>query len=212
MSLHGFKARVRDRLQAGINQSLWLLSRRHVVHGLPVGVPWTDPERSAAATKLRAALDLIATAQPRRLARMKRDLSRLLVTSVQVADAQFDPQTRTCLLDQSYVCKPEISPAHLAAVIAHEATHARIFAAGIGYSPELRPRIERLCMRQELALALLLPDGELAAQHARRGLDLPDATWDTAAIVTRRIAVVRSWGWPEWLVRLIERGARRSAA
>jgi hypothetical protein len=143
---------------------------------------------------------------------MRRDVSRLLVTSVQIADAQFDPHTRTCLLDQSFVCSREVSATQLAAVIVHEATHARLFAAGVGYPPELRPRIERLCLREELALALLLPDGELAAQRAQRGLDLPDATWDAAAIVDRHIAVVRSWGWPDWLVRLIERGARRSAA
>ncbi|HET9150585.1 MAG TPA: hypothetical protein VFN83_02605, partial [Gemmatimonadales bacterium] len=60
-------------------------------------------------------------------------MSRLLVTSVQIADAQFDPQTRTCLLDQSFVCSREVSATHLAAVIVHEATHARVFAAGIGY-------------------------------------------------------------------------------
>lgn len=79
---------------------------------------------------------------------------------------------------------------------------------GIGYLTSLRPRIERLCMRQELNFAERLPDGVLAAQ---RGLALPDSTREQAAFLDRKLAVIRSWGWLQWVVHVIERAARRRA-
>jgi hypothetical protein len=206
------RSRVGDLLQSGIGRLQWALSRRELMHGIPTGVPWSDPDRSVAATKLRAALDVIAAIEPRRLTRLKRDIRRVLVTSVQVADAQFGPSSRTVLLDETYVCKPEVTPAHLAPTIVHEATHARLFTAGIGYPVVLRPRIERLCMRAELDFAERLPEGAAAAARAHDGLNLPDATWDPDVVTERRLALIRSWGWPQWLVRVIERGAGRSAA
>ena len=135
----------------------------------------------------------------------------MLVTDIKVANGQFDPSLRLCMLDESYVCKLEITPSYLA-VIVHEATHARLHAVGIGCPESLRARIERLCMHQELDLAARLPGGASAAQRAQRSLMLPDSTWDQVTFAERRLALIRSWGWPQWVVRLIERGVRRSAA
>jgi hypothetical protein len=206
------RSQLRDLLQSGITHLQWALTRRELMHGIPTGVPRSQPDKDIAATKLRAALDLIATRQPRRLIRLQRDLRRILVTFVQVADAQYSAPTRTVLLDETYVCNPEVTSSHLATTIIHEATHARLFTAGIGYPTALRPRIERLCMRQELDFAERLPDGGAAAARARHGLNLPDKTWYPDVVLDRRLALIRSWGWPEWLVRIIERGGRRSAA
>jgi hypothetical protein len=206
------RSRVRDLLQSGITHLQWALARRELMYGIPTGVPRGQPDKDIAAAKLRAALDLIATSQPRRLIRLQRDLRRILVTFVQVADAQYSAPTRTVLLDETYVCKPDVTSSHLATTIVHEATHARLFTAGIGYPVALRPRIERLCMRQELAFAERLLDGSAAAVRARHGLNLPDETWHPEVVLNRRLALIRSWGWPEWLVRVIERGARSSAA
>ncbi len=204
--------RVGDLVQSGITHLQWALSRRELMHGILTGVVWSEPARGVAAAKLRAALNLLATTQPRRLMRLKLDVRRILVTFVQVADAQFSPSSRTVLVDEAYVCRPDVTPSHLATTIVHEATHARLFAVGIGYPPNLRPRIERLCMREELAFAEMLPDGVGAATRAKEGLTLPDQTWDPDVVTERRLALIRSWGWPEWIVRVIERGARRSAA
>ena len=212
MSIPTARSRVGSMVQTGINRLLWLISRRGRLHGIATGVPWSDPERTIAATKLRLALDLIHVALPRMLNRMKGDLAKILVTDVLIADGQFDPNLRMCMLDESYVCKADVTPSHVATVLIHEATHARLHAVGIGYPVSLRPRIERLCMRQELELAKQLPDGPRAALRAERGINLPDSTWGQPALVDRRIAVIRSWGWPEWIVRVIERTSRGRAA
>ena len=201
-----------DLVQSGITRLQWALSRRELMHELPVGLPWSKPDTAIAGMKLRDALDLLARTQPRRLARLQHDVRRILVTSIQVADAQFGAPSRTVLLDDTYVCKPEVTPSHLATTIVHEATHARLFSMGIDYPLSLRPRIERLCMRQELDCAERLPDGASAAARAQHGLTLPDETWDPDVVLERRLALVRSWGWPAWLVRVIERGARRNSA
>jgi hypothetical protein len=206
------RLRLRELLQAAITHLQWAITHRELMHGIPTGVPRSQPDKDIAGTKLRATLDLIATSQPRRLVRLQRDVRRILVTFVQVADAQYSAPTRTVLLDETYVCKPEVTAGHLATTMVHEATHARLFAAGIGYPTTLRPRIERLCMRQELDFAGRISDGSAAAARARHGLNLPDENWHPDVVLERRLALIRSWGWPEWLVRVIERGARRSAA
>lgn len=133
MKPHPLRARIGDLLQSGISRLQWRISRHEVMHNIPTGVPWTDPDRTTAIMKLRSAMDLIATTQPRRLTRLKVDVKRILVTSVQVADAQFAAPSRTVVLDDTYVCKPEVTPSHVATTIVHEAVHARLFTVGIGY-------------------------------------------------------------------------------
>jgi hypothetical protein len=83
-----------------------------------------------------------------------------------------------------------------------------------GLATRLRsaPALDAYVCVKKLEFAARLPDGTLAAQRAQRGLALPDSTWEQAALLDRRMAVIRSWGWPNLIVRVIERSSRRRAA
>lgn len=50
------------------------------------------------------------------------------------------------------------SPAALATVLIHEATHARLSSAGILYTPNLRSEVESICVARELEFVLRLPE------------------------------------------------------
>jgi hypothetical protein len=201
-----------ERVQTLINRGLWALSRRGSAQGLFIGVPWNEPNRSIAETKLRAAINLIAAREPRRLSRMRRDLDRILITTVQIARGQFHSPLRMCLLDEDHFCHASTTAEDLALTLVHEATHARLFAVGLGYPPDLRGRIERVCMRQELAFAARLVNAAGHVARLERALMLPDSTWSDAAHEERRMAVIRGWGWPRWIAQALEWAQRRRAA
>ena len=58
-----------------------------------------------------------------------------------------------------YLCEKELAEradAVIAATLVHEAVHARLQRAGLRYWPDLRPRIEAVCVREEIAFVRLL--------------------------------------------------------
>jgi hypothetical protein len=201
-----------ERVQTLFNRALWALSRHDSTYGLRIGVPWNEPNRSVAGSKLRAALDLIAAIEPRRVLRMRRDVDRLLITSVQTGWGQFHPPLRMCLLDEDYVCRSSTAREDVALTLIHEATHARLSAVGLRYLPDRRARIERVCLTQELVFASKLANAAGFVGRLERALALPDTTWSDAAQADRRMRVIRSWGWPKWIVRALEWAHRRRAA
>ena len=79
------------------------------------------------------------------------------------------------------------SPELIAAVIVHEATHARLERYGIGYEEKLRARIEAVCFRRELAFAAKLPNGEAVRQPAEDRLKAYASAnfWTNAAFAER---------------------------
>ena len=73
-------------------------------------------------------------------------------------------------------------PELIASVIVHEATHARLMRCGIGYEEELRARVEKVCLRRELAFAAKLPNGEqIRAQTDPELGYLPPSYWTNEA-------------------------------
>ena len=79
---------------------------------------------------------------------------------------------------------------------------------GIGYDEGIRARVERACIRCELAFAAKLPNGERVLEQAERWLPLCDdgSFWTNAAFSERQlkgsIDVARRAGTPEWLLRI----------
>jgi hypothetical protein len=116
------------------------------------------------------------------------------------------------MLDTRFVreCSSEL----IAAAIVHEATHARLWRCGLSYEAALRPRMERLCISQELVFASKLPDGKAVAEWATLGLtnppDLRDEAFD-ARRQTGSVELLRYRKVPEWLIRIVEKilSARR---
>jgi hypothetical protein len=63
----------------------------------------------------------------------------------------YQPEIRTCRLDKRFVLHDVVDPELIAAVIVHEATHARLHRLGVAYAEQQRPRIDAICVRRENA-------------------------------------------------------------
>lgn len=125
------------------------------VQGLIVGSVDVD-ESAAAVRRLTEALDLIAELDPRRMRRMRQDVTGILLRPSPTY-AGLSIATRRCLLDPQWV---SASPsATVALVLIHEAIHARLIRAGIPFrlGTSARMRVERVCIRHELAFLRILP-------------------------------------------------------
>lgn len=116
---------------------------------------------------------------------MLRDLDRIWVRLLSTGAAQFDPALRACLLDERFVLDEASDAPTIAAVIVHEATHARLWHCGIGYEEQLRSRVEAICLRRELAFARTLQDGRGVREAAEAALAMPPSYWTNAASYDR---------------------------
>lgn len=148
--------------------------------------------------RLTDTLALIDSYDHRRARRLARDIKRILVTDVN--GAEFIPSINACMLSARYVINAPLE--QLAATFVHEATHARLWSQGIGYPVKLRERIERRCVREEIAFAERLPNGaDLIASAQER---LLRAWWTEENELQRRVRQLEQLGRPLWYRRLYE--------
>ncbi len=84
--------------------------------------------------------------------------------------------------------------------LVHEATHARVYRAGIRYLPRNRRRIEQICVRAEIDFATQLPDATLLADEARHALETE--WWEDVPKRERELGQLRILGVPAWLIWL----------
>jgi len=115
--------------------------------------------------RLRAALALIARVDPLRYRRLRRDMRRIAL--LRRGGPEYASEVGACLLPSAYL-KAGTTEA-VATTIVHEATHARLCRAGIGYGPAMRPRVEAACIRQQIAFAERLGDAYIL-EHLRTRL------------------------------------------
>lgn len=167
-------------------------------------------EREQLFNKVCAALGCLAQYDPMRLRRIKRDLRGIWIASALGNYAEYHHDMGLCVLDQIHVLRKERSAGHIAATIVHEATHARLMAAGFGYAPEQRQRIESVCFRAEIAFASRLPDGEVIIEDVKRQLSADPIVWTDGARFERATARLREQGIPEWLIRWLVRMRKRT--
>ena len=133
----------------GTTARRWVVDWRHL-----------EGKSSPASPRVEAALRLIKTYDRIRYDRLIRDLDRIWVKVLPASIASFNHSLNACQLDERFVLAEKSSPELIASVIVHEATHARLMRCGIGYDAALRVRVEKVCLRRELAFAAKLPNGE----------------------------------------------------
>lgn len=63
--------------------------------------------------------------------------------------------------------------------LVQEVTHQKAWGAGIGFGPNVRARVKRLCASAEFAFAKRLPDSAQLVRKAVARRALPDSTWST---------------------------------
>lgn len=126
-----------------------------------------------------AALERVKSYDPLRFRRIQRRLSWIVnCTLTGIGTGQYHHDTRSCEIDfddHVYDADPEWCVVWFGSLLVHEATHGTIRAHGILYTPELRSRIERLCVAEQHRFLdrLSASEPELASR-AREDFDESD--------------------------------------
>jgi hypothetical protein len=100
------------------------------------------------------AVDLVQEVDTRRFQWIWSGMSRFYVSSELLA--QYWSHESTCILNASRVLSG--GRADIAATIVHEATHARLCRAGVFGWPDIRQRLELICVREEIRFFRRLGD------------------------------------------------------
>jgi hypothetical protein len=200
---HGQRPTLSDRLELRF-------SNGRQVDGLWVGVS-LDSEPEPVVHRVEEALGLIKTYDRRQYDRLAQDLDRVWVRDLPGALGKFNASLRACELDRRFVLAETSPPDLIAATIVHEVAHARLHRCGIGYEEALRPRIERVCFRRELAFAAKLPNGERVREQVEGQLVLctTEGFWTNAAFAQRyeedHVQALHDLGAPAWLAQAVLR-------
>ena len=197
----------------------WLFRRseRRVAAGVEFGVLLPDPaHREILVAKCEAALALLQRHGPRHLARLLAHARGVLIFGAVRPQGEWFRDSRLVVIGEEFAARPATEPAHLAAVIVHEATHAWLEHLGFAYATERRPRLEAICFRTQAAFARAVPGGGPLAAHyearARAVLAEGVAAWSNDAFRRRAADQLAELGVPPPLARVLARASGDPAA
>jgi hypothetical protein len=189
------------------------LPEDRTMRGLPVTLINTRPDIDSEDVfeRLDTALGLIEQYQASHFRRLHRDFARIQVRRFPCRGAYF-PETRTCLVELTFVVNRDFTPTQVAATILHEAMHARLDNAGVRYDPAGAAKHERFCRRAEVEFGMIAPDGAPVVERALASLASSDEEvapvidWELAG---RRVgeADLAALSAPTWMKRAIARRA-----
>lgn len=172
------------------------------IHDILVSCSSTTTDCGLFFQRCVAALDLLRAFDRRRFERLRRDVRGIALTTR--GGSYYDHSLRHIFLDVDLIHN---SPEYIAATLVHEATHARIYHAGVRNYSAQRDRHERLCISQEIAFASRLPGAEALVERISEGLRRPWWNEHGRQVAVRRF--VRRHGLPRWFERFLLRfGAR----
>lgn len=165
-------------------------TRRLVLRDFPVTVVNSRPDIDTddVVARLDGALALIERYVPHHFRRMHRDVRGFLVERRAYRGA-FLVESRTCMVELTFVVNRSFSLAQVAATILHEAMHARLYARGIATGRHESHRQERFCRQAEIEFGRLVPGGEPVVARAVESLALSDR--DIAPAIDDRLAAQR---------------------
>ena len=148
-SLYYPLARIRTWLRTRLRRMAFRIEfERHTHRGIDVWLHHQAPKGACAA--LVDALDLIARVDPVRFAQIPRLLpGGIAAAAVNWATAWYNRSDRRCYIGATSLAHGET--ADLATYIIHEMTHARLDRLETGADLDTRVRIEKICVRRELA-------------------------------------------------------------
>lgn len=138
---------------------LRVVSERTAMHGIEV---WSGTGKDAnALERINAALQLVRDHDRVRYLRIQRHVRRFVI--LEIEDATQLPDVQICVLGVRMV--NTIPVPRLAATMVHEATHARIRAAGVPLRPAILRREEILCTHEAIAFLERVPGAEAESQR-----------------------------------------------
>ncbi len=142
------------------------------------------------AQRVAHALSLIAAVDERRLERMRRLAKRIIIVPVVGTDGEYWHRQRALVLGEPHADHAPLE--QIAMTLVHEATHARLSKAGIGYDARIRHRVERACIGEELAFARRLPNPEAWVELAGAKRVDPEY-WSDDQKQQRRVRALPLW-------------------
>jgi hypothetical protein len=174
------------------------------VDGLWIGVLEGNSYRDL--DRVEDALQLIKRHSAFHYSAVLRNLERVLVNVLPHGEACYQRSLGACVLDERFVLSETTRLDRIAAVIIHEATHARLERCGLHYDEKYRSRIEEICLRQELTFALKLPDSGQLQEEIKRTLEwcASDHDYFSDTNLEQRdiqggITTLRYLGTPDWM-------------
>jgi hypothetical protein len=184
------------------------LSTGRYVDGLWIGTFGSPAEPKL--HRIEQALQLIKRNSALHYRRVTNSLDRIWVNLLPDAAACYQEWINACVFDERFVLDQATTLERLAMTIVHEATHARLRRQGLSYEIRLRPRIESICLRRELAFAKILPDSAELQAELMRTLEWcatnPDYFSDQnfqERDFDGRGTAMKYLGMPSWLVRAL---------
>lgn len=168
-----------------------------------------DKNGSPISAKVDEALNLISKYDSRRYLQIKRDVKRIWIAAAPGYCAEWMDELQMCILDANYFRQADISAAEMALSIVHEAIHARLCKLKIGYTENIRERVERICIKSEIAFAKRLPNGQKLVEMAESKLEMPKSYWTNGEFQKRDLDELTELGKENWLVRLLHPIIRR---
>jgi hypothetical protein len=131
---------------------------------------------------------------PLRFRYLQRDIQRIWITLIPSRGA-FVHGFGMCVIDFDYAIDSDTTSVELALTLVHEGTHARLRRWGFRYDETIRARIERICIRNELAVARRFPDsGDLVEMKEGR-LAWEDKEWSDETLDREDVEYLRGLGW-----------------
>ncbi len=152
------------------------------------------------------ALDLIEHFDPKRMAQMRRYVRRIVF--VPGGGDHYSTALQAIMADAP--CLKMRTNTLSALVLVHEAMHARLDVRGISHSRMNAERIEKLCVKEQVAFARKLPGGAALVDQLYRTLE--QRWWEEPHATERVLRRLEASGMPSWLVKLMalpERLTRR---
>lgn len=163
-----------------------------------------ESQGSVALEKVAAAVRMTTNYAPRRAHRLMRDVKRIIVITNPVGAASYMHGMRAVFIDRASLLATSTSV--VAALLVHEAAHARLWLAGISHDVARHRRLERRCNLEMLDFVRQIPDAPLLIEWATRTLSQTMSSAEEQALIARRKdAWLRRLGLPDWLVRVLRR-------
>ncbi|HVU07558.1 MAG TPA: hypothetical protein VHG89_03340 [Verrucomicrobiae bacterium] len=185
-----------------VNRFMFAISRKHSRDDIEIAMLF-DKNGSAVSSKINQALNLISEFDSRRYHQIKRDVKKIWVAAAPGYCAQWIDELQTCILDTKYFRRADVLAPEMALTIVHEATHARLFKLKIGYTEDIRKRVERIYIKSEIAFAKRLPGGQKLVEMAKSRLQTSGNYWTNAQFQERDLDTLADISKKNWVVRIL---------
>ena len=203
-SVRKMVVRLARRFQRALLLRVFNSAVRRRIYGLSVGVAKGTLGSESAFQRIGAGLALLAEHRPSTIAHLRRDALGILIWDRRAAAGvgSWHYGVKLLMVEASFLCNRETTPAHVATLLVHEATHARL--CRFGYAPENRHRVEAICFRRERAFVRKLPHSRELLEEIEAQLQRDPSYWTQNAHAHRVVEELATASMFRWLVRVVQ--------